>query len=278
MNGVCGVCFCTLGLGLDLHISLLNSKLCILLGNLLFRLNANGVCLLLCVCGCNRDVSLRVCLCDLCVLANLLNVVDTHVFNGSGAVFEVLNIEVYNLNTELFHIGNNVFGDLLCNALTVLNHFLQTYRTNDLTHVTLKHLCNKLNEVCLAQIQKRFGCASQKLGVRGNLDVCNAVNGYVDELVCGNSFTCFNVYLHNAQGETVNTGEERHAPTGFTDQDLLFAKTCNDVSSIRGSFEIAAGKQNSNEGESDENEWHSCFSFLKKFIILWRDHATTPIL
>ena len=118
----------------------------------------------------------------------------------------------------------------------------------------------------MTQVEQRFRCASEELGVRRDLDVGNAVNGYVDELVGGNSLTRLYVNLHNAQGETVNTGKERHTPAGFTNQNFLFAKTCDDVSGVRRCFEIAADAKNSNKCKHDENgnqKFHSVSPFQK---------------
>ena len=83
------------------------------------------------------DISLSVGFCDLRVFADLFDVVDTHVLDCTRIILEVLNVEVYNFDSEFLHVGNDVFGYLFGNALSVLNHFFKPDRPHDFTHVTL---------------------------------------------------------------------------------------------------------------------------------------------
>ena len=78
---------------------------------------------LLRICGGDRNIALRIRFGNLRVFTNLLYVIYTHVLDRSGIVFKVLNIEVYHFYTQLFHIGDDVFGYLFSNALSVLHHF-----------------------------------------------------------------------------------------------------------------------------------------------------------
>ena len=129
----------------------------------------------------------------------MLHVVDTHVFNGARVVLEILDIEVYHFDAQLTHVGDHVFGDLLCYALPVLDHLLQPHRTDDLPHIALQHLGDHADQLRLAHPQQGFRGPLQQLCVRGDFDIGHAVYHYVDELVGGDSLTGFHVHLHHTQ-------------------------------------------------------------------------------
>ena len=158
--------------------------------------------------GCDCDVALCVRFCNLCVFADLLDVVDTHVFNRAGIVFEVLNVEIHHFDAEFFHIGNDVFSNFLCNSLTVLNHFFESDRTDDFTHIAFEHLCDETHEFFLVHAQKCFCRAVEKHGVGRYLDICNAVNVDVDKFVRRDCFACLYVNLHDLQREFVHALEK----------------------------------------------------------------------
>ena len=196
LNGIRRVRFRAFIVCLYLHFRPLNVEFGILLGNLFLSFYLYRVRLFFGMSGCDCDISLSVCLCDLRVFAYLLHVVDTHVFDGPGVVLKVLNIEVYHLDTQFFHIRNNVFGYLLCNALTILDHFFQTNRTDYFTHVTFKHLRDEAYQFVLALSEQRFRRTIEKKGIGRYFDVGNTVNVYVYKFVGGNRFAGFYVHLH----------------------------------------------------------------------------------
>lgn len=134
---VSGVCLGAFGIGTAFHIRLLDGKCGILLGDRFFGIDLDGVRLLLCLCLGDSYIALCVCLCDSSGLADLLDIIDTHILDRARVILKVLNIEVYDLNTEFFHIGDDVFGDLFGNTLTVLHHLLKSDRTDDLGAYTL---------------------------------------------------------------------------------------------------------------------------------------------
>ena len=208
-----------------------------------------------------RDVALCVCLCDLGVLSDLLDVVDTHVLDGSGIVLEVLDVEVDDLDAELLHVGDDVFGYLLCDALSVLNHFLEADRADDLAHITLKHLCDKADKLCLTHSEKRLGCALEQCGVGRHLYVGDAVNAHVDELVCRDSLGGLDIDLHYSQRELVDALEEGHSPAGFTDEYSLLSETGDDVRRVRRCLQISAEKEDNNDDGNDSYDGQ-VFHFL----------------
>ena len=159
----------------------------------------------------NRNVALGVCFGNLRVLADLLHVVDTHVFNRARAVFEILNIEVHHFDAQLFHIGHNVFRDFLRHALTILNHFFQSHRTDDFAHVAFQNLRYQRDEFLLIHVQKRFRRAPQKFGVGRNFDVRHAVYGNVDKFVRRHRLAGFYVYLHHAQRKFIQPFDKGEA-------------------------------------------------------------------
>ena len=120
---VSGVGLGLLGVGHDLHLGLLDRQLGVLLGNFFLGLHFDGVGLFLGLGGGNGNVPLGVGLGDLGVFADLLHIVDTHVFNGTGAVPEILDVEVDHFDAQFFHVGYYVFRDFLGHALAVLDHF-----------------------------------------------------------------------------------------------------------------------------------------------------------
>ena len=102
-----------------------------------------------------------------------------------------------------------------------LYHFLKTYRAYDLTHITFKHLCYEGNHLASCLAEERLCCALKKLKIGRDLDVCNAVNGNVDELVGGYCLARLYVNLHNAQGELIKSCKEGHSPARLTDDDAF---------------------------------------------------------
>ena len=199
LNRISSVCLCLFGICHDLHFSLLDKQLSVLLGNLLFSFDLDGVGLLLCLRGCNGNIALCVGLGNLCVFTDLFDIVDTHIFNGTGIVLKVLNIEVDNLNAQLLHIRNNVFGNLFRDALTVLNHLFQSDRTDDFTHVAFQHLGHQVNQVNLFHSQQRLCGPFQQLRIRRDFDVRNAIDRNVDKLIGRNSVCRLDIHLHDPQ-------------------------------------------------------------------------------
>ncbi|MPM83615.1 hypothetical protein SDC9_130684 [bioreactor metagenome] len=238
LDGVGGVRFRLLRVGANQHFRLLHGKLRVLHGNFLFCVRANGVCKLLRFRGGNRDIPLRVCFGDLRVFADLLDVVDTHVFNRARGILEILNVEVNDLDAELFHVGYDVFGDLSGNALTILYHFLESDGTHDLAHVAFEHLGHQCDHRFLTQPQQRFRRAVEQLGLTGNLDICNTVHADVDKLVGRHRFGGLHIDLHHVEREFIHALQKRETPAGFTDQDSALAETGDDKRGVRRGFEI----------------------------------------
>ena len=251
LNGICRVRLRAFCIGANAHFALLNRQFHILFGNVLFGFNAHGVGLLLRLRGRDCDVALRVCFGNLRILADLLDIVDTHVLDRAGAVLEVLNIEVHDLNAQLLHIGHDIFSDLLCNALPVLNHFLEAHGADDLAHIALEHLRDHRDQLLPRHSKQRLRRARQQLGIGRNLDVRHAVDDDVDEFVRRNRLTGLYVHLHDLQGELIHAFEERDSPSRPTDQNPLLPRARNDVSRIRRRFQIAH-EQKHKHGDCDK--------------------------
>ena len=96
-------------------------------------------------------------------------------------------------------------------------------------------------------IQERLGRTLQERGVRGDFDVCHAVDGDVDELIGGHGFAGFDIHLHDAQGELIDPREERQAPPGFTDENAPAVGSGDDIRGVRRSFEVAGDEQQHHE-------------------------------
>ena len=243
LNGISGVRLGTLAVGADLHLRLLDGESRILLGDFLLRLDLDGVRLLLCLARRDGDVALGIRFRNLRVLADLLHVVDTHVLNGTGAVLEVLDIEVYDFNTEFFHIRHDVFRNFLGNALTILHHFLEPDGADDLTHVALQHLRDQRDELALPHVEERLGGALEQFRVGGNLDVRDTVNRDVDELVRRDGFTRLDIHLHDAQRQLVEPLEEGDAETGAPDEDPTAGQPRDDIRRVRRRLDIPGGEE-----------------------------------
>ena len=199
--------------------------------------------------GSDRDVALRVGFGNLRVFADLFYVVDTHVFDGTGVVAEVLNIEIDHLDPEFFHVGNDVFGDFFGDALTVLHHFFQADRTDDLAHIPFEDLRDQTDQFVLRFAEQRFRRAVKQRGIGRNFDVRNAVHVDVDEFDGGDGFAGFDVYLHHFQRKFIHALEKQNAPAGFSDQNTAFAPAGNDVRGVGRRFHIAADQKNQQYGK-----------------------------
>ena len=199
LYGVRRVRFRALVVRFYLHFRLLNVEFGVLLGDLLVRVHLHGVGLLLRLRSGDGDVALGVGLGDLRILADLLHVVDTHVLDRAGAVAEILDVEVDHLDAQLLHIGHDVLGDLLGHALTILHHFLQADRADDLAHIALEHLRNHGDQLVLLHAQERLGGAGEQHRIAGHLDVGHAVHHDVDEFVGGHGLAGLDVHRHDLQ-------------------------------------------------------------------------------
>ena len=223
LNGISRVRFRLLGVRTDLHFRALDGEFGVLLGDLLFGLYLDGVCLLLRVRSRDGDIPLCVCLRDLRVFADLLHIVDSHVFDGAGVVFEILDVEVHHLDFQLFHVRYDVFGDFFGDALAVLHHFFQSDGAHDLAHVALEHLGDQADELVLPLAEERFRRAVDEFGIGGNFDVRHAVHVDVDEFVGGDGFRSLDIHLHDAEGKFIHPLEEQKVPARFTDQICAFS-------------------------------------------------------
>ena len=246
LNGISRVSRRLFGVRLNFEFGLLHGKGGVLFGDLLFRLHLYGVRFFLRVGRRYGDISLRVRFCDLGVFADLLHVVDTHVFDRSGVVLEVLNVEVHDFYAEFLHIRNYVFGNLFSDALSVLNHLFKPYRTHDFTHVTLENLSYEAYEFGLIHSEKGFRRFFEKFGVGRNFNVRNAVHVHVYKFVRGDGFARFNVHLHNSERNFIHSFKERHSPAGFTYKNSLFKRTRNYVSGVRRGFKITRYQKEEN--------------------------------
>ena len=177
------------------------------------------------------------------IFADLLHVVNAHVFNGTGAVPEALDVEVHDFNAQLFHVRHHVFRDLLGHALAVLHHFLQAYGAHDFTHVSFQNLGHQGDEFALLHVEQSFRRAKEQGFVRRDLDVGHAVHADVDKFIGRHGLGGLDVHLHHPQGDPVHPLEEGDPPTGLANENTAFAETGNDVGGIRGRFEITADQQ-----------------------------------
>ncbi len=177
------------------------------------------------------------------IFADLLHVVDTHVFNGTGAVPEALDVEVHDFNAQLFHVRHHVFRDLLGHALAILHHFLQAHAAHDFTHVALQHLRYHGDQLGLLHAQQRFSRAGKQRRIGGDFHVGHAVHHHVDELVGGHGLAGLYVHGHYLQRQLIHALQEGDSPAGFTDQNALFAKAGDNKGCVRRGLEIARGEQ-----------------------------------
>ena len=216
--------------------------------------NGDFVRFLLGVCLGDGDVTRSLRLGDLRRLADLLDVVDTHVLNGSGTVLEVLDVEVYDLDTQLLHIRHGIFLDLLCDDLPFLNHFLESDGADDLTHIAFQHLRYKEDQLLFVHAEQRLGSLFQQFRVGGYLDVGNAVHGHVDELVGRNRLAGLDIHLHDVQGQLIYPLDERHTESRTSDEYLFpLAQTGHDVCLIGRCLDIPASHiQEQEYGDTDD--------------------------
>ena len=166
----------------------------------------------------------------------MLHIVDTHVFNGTGAVPEILDVEVDHFDAQFFHVGYYVFRDFLGHALAVLDHFLQTHRAHDFTHIAFQHLGHQGDELILVHVEQGLGSAKKQSVVGRNFDVGHAIDADVDELVGGDGFRGFHVHLHDPQGDPVHPLKEGDAPTGLADEDAALTEAGDDVGCVWGAL------------------------------------------
>ena len=239
LNGISGVRFRFFGIGADLHFRLLNDEFGVLFGDLFIRFHFHGVCLFLRLRGSDRYVALGVCFGDLGVFADLFHVIDTHVFDRSRSVLEVLNVEIHHFDAQFFHIGHDVFRNFFRYALAILHHFFQSHRAYDFAHIAFQHLRNEGDEFLLIHVQQRFRRFSQQFGIGRNLDVRHAVYGDVDKFVRGNGFARFYVHLHHAQRKFVEPFDKGDTDTRFTDENTAFPEPRDDIRRIGRGFDIA---------------------------------------
>ena len=259
LDRVRGVGFRLLRVGEDLHIRLLHRESRVLFGDLLLGFDADGVGFLLRVGGRDRNIALRVRSGDLCVLADLFDVLDAHILDGAGGVLEVLDVEVDDLDAELLHIGHDVLGDLLRDALTVLHHFFQADRTDDLAHITFEDLRDHGDHLTLLHAEQRLRRPFEIIALGRDLDVGDAVDRDVDELGRRDRFAGLDVHLHHAQRQTVDPLEERNAPPRFTDKDPLSPETRDDVGDVRRRLQVPddAEQHDDRDDDSDDDENHN---------------------
>ena len=185
-----------------------------------------------------------ICLGNLGIFADLFHIVNTHILNGTGSVFEVLNIEVHHFNSQLLHIGHHILGDLFGNALPVLNHFLQANRTDDFPHIAFQHLGDQAYQILFGHSEQRFRRTVQQLRIGRNLDVGNPVYGHIDEFVCRHCLGGLHIHLHHLQGQFIHPLKEGNPKAGFSDEYPALAHARNNVGSIRRRLRISGNEEN----------------------------------
>ena len=97
--------------------------------------NLDGIGFLLRIGSGDRDIALGVRLGNLGIFADLLHIVNSHIFNGSGRIFKVLDIEIHHFDAQFLHIRHHILGNFFCDALPILYHLFESDRTDDFTHV-----------------------------------------------------------------------------------------------------------------------------------------------
>ena len=252
LNGVGSVGTGALGVLAGLKAGTLDGKGVLLLGNVGVGLYALVIGLALGLGLGNGDFLLGLGLGNCGVLLDLGGIVHAKVGNEAVLVHNVLDVAGENLNAELLHVTTGLLEHLVRERVAVGVDRAQVKRANDLAHVALQRVLQRVGNLLLGHIEEVALCKQHALGVVGHMHLGDRINLAVDEVIGGNVLVGLDVNRDLLEAETVNTLKERNLKASAANKHArALVQTTNDEGHVGRGLHIAGGYKRNDDHQGN---------------------------